>query len=47
VVYGLLAAFKYKSSQVQTWQKPSGFLRAENPQRAFLQKGSKGVGPMS
>jgi hypothetical protein len=24
-----------------------GFLRAENPQRAFLRKGSNAVGPMS
>ena len=31
----------------KTQPKPSGFLRAKNPQRAFLRRGSKAVGPMS
>jgi hypothetical protein len=35
--------FKYPISRVQTRPKPSGFLRAESPQRAFLWGG--GVKP--
>jgi len=35
------------TSQVQTRPKPSRFSRAKNPQRAFLRRGSKAIGPMS
>jgi hypothetical protein len=44
---GYRAGLWYPSSWVQTRPKPSDFSRRKNPQRAFLRKGSKTVGPMS
>ena len=44
---GERAALWYPSSRVQTRPKLWGFFGREKPQRAFLRRGSKVLGPMS